>query len=35
VNSLKSGFQIHLSKPVDPVELVAVIASLAGRHSGG
>ena len=26
-----AGFQTHLSKPVDPGELVAVVASLAGR----
>ena len=29
--SLREGFQIHLPKPVDPDELVAVVASLAGR----
>jgi CheY-like chemotaxis protein len=29
--SLKSGFQIHLSKPIDPRELVAVVAMLASR----
>jgi PAS domain S-box-containing protein len=28
---LRSGFQIHLPKPVEPAELVAVIANLAGR----
>jgi CheY-like chemotaxis protein len=29
--SLKSGFQIHLSKPIDPGELVATVAALANR----
>jgi len=29
--ALLSGFQTHLAKPVEPAELVAVIASLAGR----
>lgn len=28
---LRSGFQIHLPKPVEPAELVIVIAHLAGR----
>ena len=31
VRSIQAGFQMHLSKPVDPAELVTVIASLAGR----
>lgn len=30
---LRSGFQIHLPKPVEPAELVAVVANLAGRYS--
>jgi CheY-like chemotaxis protein len=30
---LRSGFQTHLPKPVEPAELVAVIANLAGRVS--
>jgi signal transduction histidine kinase/ActR/RegA family two-component response regulator len=29
---LRSGFQIHLPKPVEPAELVAVVASLARRQ---
>lgn len=29
--ALLAGFQTHLSKPVEPVELIAVVASLAGR----
>jgi PAS domain S-box-containing protein len=31
VASLEAGFQVHLSKPVPPTELVAAVASLAGR----
>ncbi|MEG3941152.1 PAS domain S-box protein [Microcoleus sp. S36b_A3] len=31
VRALRQGFQLHLSKPIDPAELVAVVASLAGR----
>jgi hypothetical protein len=29
-----SGFQTHVAKPVDPDELIAVVASLAGRTGG-
>ena len=29
--SIRSGFQNHLSKPVEPAELLAVVSSLAGR----
>lgn len=29
--ALAAGFQMHLSKPVEPAELVAVVADLAGR----
>ena len=29
--ALRSGFQMHLAKPVDPMELLAAVASLAGR----
>ena len=28
---LRSGFQIHLPKPIEPVELIAVVANLAKR----
>jgi PAS domain S-box-containing protein len=35
VQALLSGFQIHLTKPVQPAELVAVIATLAGRNNRG
>nr|WP_255512973.1 MULTISPECIES: response regulator [unclassified Tychonema] len=31
VRALRQGFQLHLSKPLDPAELVAVVASLAAR----
>lgn len=29
--ALAAGFQVHLSKPIQPSELVAVVASVAGR----
>ena len=32
--ALLAGFQTHVAKPVDPGELVAVVASLAGRTGG-
>ena len=32
--ALMAGFQTHLAKPVDPLELLAVVASLAGRTGG-
>lgn len=31
---LESGFQIHVPKPVDPSELVMVVANLAERTGG-
>jgi signal transduction histidine kinase len=33
IRSLRAGFTIHMSKPVDPDELVAVIANLAARNA--
>lgn len=33
VNSIRAGFQYHLSKPVEPMELLAVVASAARRTS--
>jgi len=33
IRSLMAGFNIHVSKPVDPAELIAIIASLTG-HAG-
>jgi len=32
VRSAQTGYQTHLVKPVEPAELLAVIASLAGRY---
>jgi CheY-like chemotaxis protein len=32
MRALRAGFQIHVSKPVQPAELVAVVANLARRH---
>jgi hypothetical protein len=29
--AMLAGFQVHVSKPVDPSELTAVIATLVGR----
>jgi PAS domain S-box-containing protein len=34
VRVLSSGFQLHVSKPLEPNELVAVVANLAGRLHG-
>jgi CheY-like chemotaxis protein len=31
VRAMQSGFEVHLSKPIDPVELMATAASLARR----
>jgi PAS domain S-box-containing protein len=31
--AIRAGFQIHLAKPVEPAELLAVVSSLAGRTS--
>jgi CheY-like chemotaxis protein len=31
IRSLRAGFNIHVSKPVDPAELVAIVASMLGR----
>ena len=33
--ALLAGFQVHLAKPLQPVELVAAVASLAGRVAAG
>lgn len=32
VKALRAGFQSHIPKPVEPLELVTVVANLAGRH---
>jgi CheY-like chemotaxis protein len=34
LKALAAGYQTHVSKPVDPAELVAIVASLAGRTGG-
>ena len=31
--TLSSGFQTHVAKPVEPKELIAIVASLTGRMS--
>jgi PAS domain S-box-containing protein len=35
VRALRSGFQSHVTKPVEPEELVAVVENLAGRIAEG
>jgi CheY-like chemotaxis protein len=32
VQALAAGYDAHLSKPISPAELAAVVASLAGRN---
>ena len=32
LRALRAGFQLHLAKPVQPAELVTVVASLAARQ---
>jgi CheY-like chemotaxis protein len=31
IKTLSAGFNMHLPKPVDPVELITVVATLTGR----
>jgi CheY-like chemotaxis protein len=31
LRALAAGFQTHMAKPLDPSELIAVVAKLAGR----
>jgi PAS domain S-box-containing protein len=31
--SMRSGFEMHLAKPIDPAELVAAVGALARRHA--
>jgi CheY-like chemotaxis protein len=31
INALGAGFQLHIAKPINPEELAAVVANLAGR----
>jgi len=33
INAITAGFQHHLAKPVEPAELIAIVASLAGRET--
>jgi signal transduction histidine kinase/CheY-like chemotaxis protein len=33
IRSIQAGYQIHLPKPVEPAELVAIIASLSGHST--
>ena len=33
INSLQAGYQSHLAKPVEPAELVMMVANLAGRQT--
>jgi CheY-like chemotaxis protein len=32
VRSIRAGFQMHVPKPVEPAELITMVASLAARH---
>ena len=34
ITSLASGYQMHLVKPIDPVELIVAISTLAPRRLG-
>jgi PAS domain S-box-containing protein len=34
ITSLASGYQMHLVKPIDPIELIVAVAALAGRRMG-
>jgi CheY-like chemotaxis protein len=34
ITSLASGFHMHLTKPIDPLELIVAIATLAPRRLG-
>ena len=35
VRALAAGYQVHLAKPVDAGELIAVVARMAARHRSG
>jgi hypothetical protein len=32
MKAIASGYQIHVPKPVEPLELITAVASLSGRH---
>jgi len=34
LRALRAGYQVHLAKPIEPAELAAVVASLAGPRGG-
>ena len=34
LRAIEAGFQMHLAKPFDPGELIAVVAQLTGRATG-
>jgi CheY-like chemotaxis protein len=34
ITSLASGFQMHLVKPIDPLELILAVSMLAARRLG-
>ncbi len=33
VKAVHAGFQLHLSKPVEPIELIAMVKSLTRRYA--
>jgi hypothetical protein len=33
MRTLSAGYQMHVSKPVEPVDLVTILGSLAGRSA--
>ena len=35
LRALHAGYQMHVAKPVEPAELIAVVASVAGRLGKG
>jgi CheY-like chemotaxis protein/anti-sigma regulatory factor (Ser/Thr protein kinase) len=35
LRALAAGFQMHIAKPVDPTELIVVIASVVGKRNNG
>lgn len=35
IRARESGFQMHVAKPLEPTELVTVVASVAGRNLAG
>ncbi len=34
MRSVLAGYQMHIAKPVEPAELITMVASLAGRTAG-